>query len=1015
MRSSLRKLTICITALLLFAGFANAMEIFFNQLSIANGLASNFVNCIGQSADGYIWVGTQNGLQRYDGYQFKRVISKNNYLRLPPLPVDQIISVNNPELLLIRMGNSIGIFNTRTFTYKASVIRVKNQLAYKANHKLTQDNYKRTYLLMFGHEILVYNDKTNSFTEEPNFIKYPKNWQPTDVHEDKGGKIWISGTAGLGCFDPATGQFYTSAFNPKKLDVLQKAAGLIGIKHFLIDSKGRFFINNWPAASFKVYLIDEKVPGRTEVSSMPNPKSNYHEFGAFVEKSGLIWGYGTQIFNIFYDDEKAFNIFYSQESSNYGIKVTCVYQIFEDKDKGLWVATDNGLYMMSVVDDHIRNATTSHYFKTASMTNATPLSDNRVLFSSWGNKVLAFGYNSWLKLSEDTALTSKIYKGVPANDGNYLMVWSAIEYPKRSVIWLTCQSGRLIKYNVQTGRSEFLQPSVFSGSTIRNVVADKSGALWFGTQHGYLIKYSENKFKVITDFKSIISKLHCDNKGNIWVGTSGKGLFMLDALTGKILHNYTALYNGVGLSTGLVTDVVQLNDSIMAVACSANLNLLNTRTGKIREFTIYNGLPYSMVTSLQKDSKNNLWMSTIGGICRFDLRTNEFKTFDRKDGLLNTSNLTNLMDQSTRLPNGFMVFCGERSFVIFDPLRINASFTPKDVTITDLRLFDQPLSIDSIRRNGELRLQYDQNFLSISFASLTYGRSNKLRYFYKLKGAGDNWLKADNGQLATFASLAPGKYTFMVRAQNTDGVYSPHISMLNITIVPAFYQTWWFIALMLVLAVLPVYVIYRLRIKRILAVQGLRERVARDLHDDMGSTLTSINILSEVAMRSPAHAGDYLQRITQNSTQMMESMDDIVWSIKPDNDQLHKIIARMREHTASVLEPLDIFYKFESADSYRIVKLDMEDRRNLFLIFKEALNNITKYAQATLVHINIEYADGCLCLKVDDNGKGFNTSIQGDGNGLLNMRKRTELLRGKITIHSSPGEGTSVSIRVPVK
>jgi hypothetical protein len=349
---------------------------------------------------------------------------------------------------------------------------------------------------------------------------------------------------------------------------------------------------------------------------------------------------------------------------------------------------------------------------------------------------------------------------------------------------------------------------------------------------------------------------------------------------------------------------------------------------------------------------------------------------------------------------------------------VNASFIPKNVTLTDLQLFNRYLPLDSIG-DKPLQLQHDQNFVTISFASLCYGHSDKLKYFYKLKGASNNWIKAERSQSATFASLSPGKYTFMVKAQNADGVYSPGITTLPIIIKPAFYQTWWFIALIVFVSILPVYMIYKLRLKRLLAVHGLREKVARDLHDDMGSTLTSINILSEVAMKrlevEPVQAGEYLKRITINSTQMMESMDDIVWSIKPENDQLNKIVARMREYTASILEPQKIDYNFENNDSHRNIKLDMENRRNLFLIFKEALNNISKYSQATFVQISLEVNERQMLLHIEDNGIGFKNNEMSSGNGLENMRKRAELLKGHISIISSPGKGTAVLVSTPIR
>jgi signal transduction histidine kinase len=213
-----------------------------------------------------------------------------------------------------------------------------------------------------------------------------------------------------------------------------------------------------------------------------------------------------------------------------------------------------------------------------------------------------------------------------------------------------------------------------------------------------------------------------------------------------------------------------------------------------------------------------------------------------------------------------------------------------------------------------------------------------------------------------------------------------------------------------------IYAVHDIRVKRLLAVELLRTRVARDLHDDMGSTLSTINILSSMAKNKVQvdnnKTTEYLGKISEYSERMMDAMDDIVWSIKPSNDSMHKITARMREFATNVLEAKEIDFEFTIDESVYEVKLNMEARRDFFLIFKEAVNNAAKYSKAKHLVIRLTMKNRKLVLIVKDDGVGFNL-VEADGNGLGNMQKRADQLNGYITIESQKGDGTCVNLTIP--
>ncbi|MFZ2905387.1 MAG: ATP-binding protein [Cyclobacteriaceae bacterium] len=204
------------------------------------------------------------------------------------------------------------------------------------------------------------------------------------------------------------------------------------------------------------------------------------------------------------------------------------------------------------------------------------------------------------------------------------------------------------------------------------------------------------------------------------------------------------------------------------------------------------------------------------------------------------------------------------------------------------------------------------------------------------------------------------------------------------------------------------------RTRRLVEMERMRNTIARDLHDDIGSTLSSINIISQMALKEANGSSPHFQRIAQHSSSMMESMSDIVWSINPNNDSLEQVISKMKEFTAEILDPLDINYTFSGEENLDAFKLDVSKRKNLFLIFKEAINNSAKYSSATSITIRFKKENNTIQVTITDNGKGFDAISSTTGNGLRNMKERADTIHGKLEVKSSPGAGTEVLLTLPI-
>jgi signal transduction histidine kinase len=537
--------------------------------------------------------------------------------------------------------------------------------------------------------------------------------------------------------------------------------------------------------------------------------------------------------------------------------------------------------------------------------------------------------------------------------------------------------------------------------------------MWLGTQAGRLVKWSNNKFTVVQDVGTIIFKVFIDKDGWIWLATRESGLYAIDPDSGKILQHYTeeGVKNRLYSNTG--TDIEQLQNGQIVFGAGA-LNFIDKKKGTVSVLKYEDGLPSNTVYRLRTDEKGFLWIITTSGLCRYNPNNNRITPYGRKDGVV-------LAEQTIaadfRTSKGYIIFAGSNSLIMFNPVILSTTRQPPDVTITDFKIFNQYLPVDSLMRNTQIKLNYDENSLSIYFASLSYRERDKLTYYYKMENIDKEWIKADRSYFANYSLLPPGKYTFKIYCENIEGWRSRNTTNLTLFIKPQFWRTWWFISSLLFLAALLIYEVHELRVNKILAVESLRSRVARDLHDDMGSTLSTINILSSMAkskIREDAlKTNEYLVKISEYSEKMMDAMDDIVWSIKPSNDSMQKIVARMREFATNVLEAKEIDFDFSIAEDVYDVKLNMEARRDFFLIFKEAVNNAAKYSEANKVIIHLTMQNKKLILLVKDDGAGFDIA-EADGNGLGNMKKRADNMNGSVTIKSFKGKGTTVRLVIPI-
>jgi len=989
------------------------------------GLASNLVTSLYQDEKGYIWVGTGNGLQRFDGGKFIDIsTSKGESDNLLHSRLSQIIPTDSSKLVLASFTRrKLGLFDPATFIYKPIAIKPSKNIPSTSEFRLWKDSQGEIYLNVQNYGILHYNKKENVFVEN-NPFPIPAGWTVHLVgiyeHVPKQ-QYWFACDSGLCIYDKRSRQMWYKNNNPQNLAILKNERIHDRLSEVYIDRQKRIWLLGWPrwANDTQIkYCFDSTGTHflAKDTIGLNHGPSDYTDYKYFYEtKQGELWIYG---FNALLNYDKTTNRFHYTRSSagsdNISIDYESIFQMLEDRDGNIWIATNQGIYYTATASANsaIVNVTFNPQNGPTGINDIWELPNGDLWFAS--------GHTG--ATTTDRRLRKKendVYSNPPPADWPQSLkaatrqTQSLYRRAETGDIWIGCDSGVIMIHNPEKKTTEYLHPSILNNSPVQYITEDKQGTIWLGTKGGRLVKWTNNNFTLVQDISTIIYKIFIDNEGLLWLATRERGLYAIDPQSGKVLQHYTENNGKNSLFSNTGTDIEQLKNNKIVFGAGA-LHFIDKNTGSVSMLKYEDGLPSNTVARLRTDEKGFLWIITASGLCRYNPENNHITPYGRKDGVV-LAEQTIIADYATH--NDYILFAGSNALLMFDPAILSATQQPPDVTITDFKLFNQFLPVDSLMRNSEIKLNYDENSMSIYFASLSYRQRDKLTYYYKMQNIDKEWIKADRSYFANYSLLPPGKYTFKIYCENIEGWRSNKTTELSIYIKPQFWRTWWFASTLLFIVALLIYEVHELRVNKLLAVETLRHRVARDLHDDMGSTLSTINILSSMAKsrinEDAVKTNEYLIKISEYSERMMDAMDDIVWSIKPSNDSMQKVTARMREFATNVLEAKEIDFDFVVGEHVNDVKLDMEARRDFFLVFKEAVNNAAKYSKAKKVLIRLTMQNKNLQLVVKDDGAGFNPA-EADGNGLGNMQKRAENMNGNVTIKSFIGEGTMVRLTIPV-
>lgn len=1000
----------------------------FRRLGINDGLSQSSIVDITTDSLGFMWFATQDGLNRFDGKEVtvyrktfddvttpassrlgKLVCGENNIIWLVStggklekfdlitqqfqavhhlgkdsvlLPPVNCIYLEDGQLLL---GTAQGLYIHLQRSNRVIIKRVNTTARQHLTSNNIQSIYKdhdRQYWLLTDNGITV----TDSAGKIMHTFLYNRDNDKTKtiscsaITQDAAGTYWL-GTFGKGVFckrKKDSSFVLCPAFDDGNIPLNTVTEAMLADDdgNVWIGTYGNgLFIINTASHRLRHYIVDEENPFSLSYNDVLAIKQDLY---------GGIWlgtdGGGVNRY------DKRFNNFGLLNKSNIpeNIAIEQVRSITTDPAGGLWIGTsNNGLTYASAQRDSFTTLHFAPYQPNISNYDriVSLLCDQEkdIWVGTQGNGLLILDYRT-------KKIKKRFYPGAP---GGFALpdhtIWCILPQSDTQV-WIGTRNAGLCLADKRHGLIQHHIGSVnnrgepLPENNVRSLVRmndsticigfEKTGVRFLNTKT-WTVSNPKIPFQQLAGEEAIL-KTVCYRPPYLWIGTLGRGLIAWNEATRK---------------TYLVTEK--------------------------------QGLPNNTIYSILPEKNGTLWMSTNNGLCSFvppqnlqQITASNFNRYTAEDGL-----------QSNEFNTGAYYISADSTYYVggisglsdFKPSGIVTAAVPARVAITRIQVNNEPLQSDTTDAYRKmLKLSYRQNALSFSFASLSFISQGRAHYYYRLQHYEDDWVDAGNRGYAAYTNLPHGNYVLQVKAVSNPNDNHAPVTMLYILIKPPFWRTWWFTVVCSFLLAGLLYSIYRYRINQLLHIQQTRNHIASDLHDDIGSTLTNISLLAELSRKKllPGNeeVGGFIKRISEEVQQFSQALDDIVWSINSNNDTLEQTVARMRRYAGEVFEGADIHCTINMDETFALQKLNMEQRRDCFLMYKEIINNIYKHACATKVHISLTMNKKRLIMVIRDNGKGFDTNGNTHRNGLKNIQRRAEKWHGTVHITSAQEKGTTVLV-----
>jgi signal transduction histidine kinase/ligand-binding sensor domain-containing protein len=566
---------------------------------------------------------------------------------------------------------------------------------------------------------------------------------------------------------------------------------------------------------------------------------------------------------------------------------------------------------------------------------------------------------------------------------------------------------------------------------------DRGGRLWFGTQNG-LVCWDEREWKTYTRTSGlsadVVRAIVDDAEGNIWIGTMGGGL---NCLARDKFSSYRKTDNG--LPSDDISSLHVDKEGVLWIGTFGS-GLARLHKGRWTRYSTRDGLLSNALGYLVEDGEGFLWMGSTAGLMRVaKLALNEFadgttnaifcRLYGAPDGVSECTQGS--QPGAWRARDGKLWFPTTKGLYSLGPNHLKRNPNPPPVVIESVLVEGRAQTTDALRSAQPSRIvvppQREQ--LEIHYTSLNLAAAKRARFSYRMEGYETSPTDAGYSRVARYPKLPPGDYTFRVTARNEDGIGSTTGSALAITVLPPFWQTWWFrtifVAFLLGVVVAVVYVVSTKKLQRQLerlqqqeAIERDRARIARDLHDQLGASLTQVALLGELVESDrelPTEVEAHGRQIAQTARETTHVVDEIVWAVNPSNDTLDSLVTYVCKYAQDYLTLAGLRYRLDVPTQLPGTPVAPEVRHNVYLSVKEAVTNVVRHAQASEVWIRMRLEDAGFSLEIQDNGRGVDLEKPQTRNGLRNMRKRMEDVGGQFSIGAAPEGGTRVMLTVPIK
>lgn len=533
------------------------------------------------------------------------------------------------------------------------------------------------------------------------------------------------------------------------------------------------------------------------------------------------------------------------------------------------------------------------------------------------------------------------------------------------------------------------------------IIKTKAGNILFGSNQGVRRATATDSVAALAhpvlDSLVIFDVVRTDASRDEYVLATNKGLYILGLDGQRIVH-----VDSAGLDRLIVYAL--LRDRQNRLWCGTDgAGLVLMENGRPTFYTRDDGLAGNRVFALAQDSLGFLWVGTSSGLSQFDGK--RFRSFIHSEGFGEIGLHGLLADR-----DGFLWVSSFPGISKLQPMRFFRSTRHPPVYITDMQ-------VDAIQIAGteEIVLAPSPAVIAFRYVGLSFTDEATVRYRYKLDGFDPDWSHPVTYREIRYTHLSSGTYTFNVIAVSADGVWSEKPATITFTILPPLWARWWFIGAASLLVALGIYAFFRYRLAQAIALERTRSRIAMDLHDDIGGSLTSISLMTEVAQRVAGTANDddvhnYLERIGETSRELIDMLGDIVWSVNPRYDTLQDVIRRLVHFGEEVCEARGITFETVIAPELQKLTLSLERRRDLYLVFKEAMTNAVRHSGADRLVFAVRSTPGGIAITLRDNGCSFVSSAGAEGHGAHSIRERAARLGAELRYGSEPDQGTSVEL-----